>query len=301
MKLKITAILLYFILFQACSETPPEFDGQSAFNHIEKQCDFGPRNPGSLGHEKCLKYLSDELSKYADVVRLQPFTIEDPYNPGDTLFLTNIISSFNVNPKSGHRILLGAHWDTRPRADKDPDPDKQDLPILGANDGAGGTALLLEVAKNLKMKAPEIGVDIILFDGEDYGKEGDDENYCLGAREFMRQKGNYQPVYGIIVDFVADKNLDIPKESYSLQYARSIVEKVWGKAKKYGITEFRDEVKYTILDDHLILSQYGIPSIDIIDFDYPHWHTHEDTPDKCSPESLEKVGKVILGVIYNEK
>ena len=301
---KNTIILLFFSLqLLFCSDGIPQFDEQKAFSYLEKQCEFGPRNPGSDGAKKCLVYLEEELSKYADKVVRQPFQHFDKRTE-KTYLMTNLIASFNAN-ESG-RILLAAHWDTRPMADHDPDPNKRNTPILGANDGASGVAVLLEIARNLAVKSPDIGVDIILFDGEDFGDEGDLDEYFLGSRVFAENAKNYKPRFGILLDMIGDEQLSIPVEGYSNDYLPHIVEKVWTTAESLGENVFEQRRGIYIEDDHKMLIQKGIPCINIIDFAYPdeshrYWHTLEDTPDKCSPESLGSVGRVILNVIYNEK
>ncbi len=279
----------------------PAFDGKNAFRYLTAQTDFGPRAPNSAGHRNCLNYLQSEISKYADAVNLQSFTITG-YN-GEVLNLANVISSFNLN--STTRILLLAHWDTRPRADQEKDKKKQQKPILGANDGASGVAVLLEIARHLKSNPPPIGVDILFVDGEDYGKERDNKFYSLGARYFAKNlPPGFTPAFGILVDMIGDKELQIFKDRYSLQQAPDVVDLVWKTAAELNISEFANEKHQgDIFDDHVPLNQAGIKTIDLIDFDYPdtsnsYWHTLQDTPDKCSAESLEAVGKVLMHVIY---
>jgi hypothetical protein len=281
----------------------PKFDGKKAFDYLKKQTDFGPRVPGSNAHDKCLNYLNVQMTKFADKVMLQEFSHQG-YD-GNILKLTNVFSSFNA--KVNTRILLLAHWDSRPRSDQDPDMSKRSLPVLGANDGASGVAVLMEIARQLKSKQPEIGIDILFTDGEDYGKESDTKNYLLGAQYFSKNlPTGYKPAFGILLDMVGDAQLDLLKERYSIGYAPNIVDLVWNTARDLGITQFRDEIQNWITDDHLPLNNVGIPTIDIIDFNYPdesnrYWHTSEDTPDKCSSESLQAVGQVLLNVIYNYK
>lgn len=281
----------------------PDFHGREAFRFLTRQTDFGPRNPGSPGHARCLSFLEQTLSALADTVRLQPFP-HVGYD-GQTLQFTNVIASFR--PESTARLLLCAHWDTRPRADQDPDPRRREEPILGANDGASGVAVLLQLATLLKASPPPIGVDIVLFDGEDYGLEGDTENYLLGSRHYARTASrNVTPRFGILLDMVGDAALEIPREGYSVRYAPDVVNLVWSTARGLGITEFVDYLRGEIIDDHLPLNEAGIRTINIIDFDYPdpshrYWHTHEDTPDKCSPESLEAVGTVVTNVLYSQR
>ena len=199
------------------------------------------------------------------------------------------------------RILLCAHWDTRPWADQDTDPKNRQKPILGANDGASGIAVLLEIAQILQSNKPAIGVDIVMFDGEDAGTSSEERSYAKGSAAFARAYSmGYQPMYGILIDMIGDSDLEIYKEAYSVQYAGHIVEKVWNKAAQLGIREFKAQTGYSIFDDHIPLLERGIICIDIIDFDYPYWHTVEDSPDKCSPSSLEKIGRLLVAIIFDE-
>jgi Zn-dependent M28 family amino/carboxypeptidase len=278
----------------------PEFNGASAFDLLLKQTSFGPRNPGSEGHRACLQFLLASLRASADEVHTQEFT-HSGYG-GESLRMTNIIAAFR--PAAPSRILLCAHWDTRPRAERDEDKAKRSLPIIGANDGASGVAVLLQMAALLKATPPPIGVDIVFFDGEDFGKEGDLDRYLLGSRFFAKSKDvNYQPRYGILLDMVGDANLDIPREQNSIRFAPDVVAQVWSAARELGITQFSEETGDEIFDDHIPLNEAGIKTIDLIDFDYPdashrYWHTHNDTPDHCSGESLGAVGTVLMHVIY---
>jgi Zn-dependent M28 family amino/carboxypeptidase len=228
-------------------------------------------------------------------VTKQTFVITDPHDrkqyPG-----TNIIASFGDQTE---RILLCAHWDTRAYADRDPDEKNHKTPILGAHDGASGVAVLLEVARVMKENPPPRGVDIVLFDGEDAGIEGQDETWCQGSRFFAQNKRfNYNPVYGILIDMVGDRDLNLPYEQYSYRFAPDLVKRIWGKAQDLGLSAFDFVPGYEVVDDHRELLRVGIPCVVIIDFDYPYWHTLEDTVDKCSPESLGIVGTLLLHLIY---
>ncbi len=197
----------------------PEFDQGFAYKQIEKQVSFGPRNPGSKGHMAVLNYIQSELSKYTDYVILQQFSYQGYGNKN--LQLTNIIAK--INPQKKHRIIICAHWDTRPRAEEDKDVNLQNKPILGANDGASGVGILLELAKLLKNNKITYGIDLILFDGEDYGKPDDLENYSLGAKYFAANlPQDYQPVFAILLDMVGDKNANFPLEGNSSLYAPDI-------------------------------------------------------------------------------
>lgn len=277
----------------------PQFDGAKAFTLLTAQTSFGPRNPNSTGHQRCLEFLTGELRKYADNVVQQSFS-ETGY--GEVLKLTNVFASFNVQEQK--RILLLAHWDTRPRAEMDEDPAKRNLPILGANDGASGVAVLLELARMFKESPPPVGVDILLTDGEDYGdaeKDGNNKLYFLGAKYFAKTKSpSYNPVFGILLDMVGDRDLQIPMEQHSIRYAPAVMDLVWATAEEVGKSQFIRVPGELVSDDHIPLNEVGIPTIDIIDFQYPYWHTHQDTPDKCSKESLEAVGTVLSAMIYTK-
>lgn len=278
----------------------PAFDGARAFRHLEAQVEFGPRVPGTPAHDRCLQYLAGELRPLASAVNLQPFTFRG-YD-GKTIHGTNVIASFN--PGATTRILLLAHWDTRPWADEEADSSLHDRGVPGANDGASGVAVLLEIARHLKETPPAVGVDILLTDAEDYGRHRDPDGFLHGARHFANNlPQGYRPVFGILVDMVGDAELELPKEQHSIDYAPRVVELVWNTAARLGIGQFVPTVQGRVTDDHLPLNRAGIPTIDIIDFDYPdasnrYWHTLQDTPDKCSPESLAAVGTVVLTVLY---
>ncbi|MBN2356898.1 M28 family peptidase [candidate division KSB1 bacterium] len=232
----------------------------------------------------------------ADHVSTQPF-LHTFGQPAHTVTATNIIANFF--PQQKKRVLLCAHWDCRHWADQDPDPEKRTMPVPGANDGASGVAVLLEIAQLLKQHKPPVGIDMVFFDGEDQGTSADDRSYAKGSAVFAKQLlPSYRPLFGILLDLIGDSDLQIFQEMYSIEYARPIVDQVWQTAEKLGIDAFVPKPGYAVFDDHVPLLERGIPCIDIIDFDYPYWHTVSDTPDKCSPESLEKVGKVVLHVIY---
>ena len=241
------------------------------------------------------------MGSLADTLILQSFSFLDS-STGTEYQLTNIIASFNLlNPR---RALLGAHWDTRPRSDNDLDPLKRNDPLLGANDGASGVAVLLELAGILNLNIPAIGVDIVLFDGEDFGEEDDLERYFLGSRYFSQNFEGTKPEWAVIIDMVGDANLELPIERYSYDRNKKLVDKVWSAAERVGADQFKRRLGFYIEDDHTMLFKYaGIAAIDIIDFDYVQrgvdlWHTSQDTPDKCSPASLDAVGRTLIEMLY---
>lgn len=280
--------------------TVPAFDGANAFRYLTDQVNFGPRVSGTKAHDLCRDYLVSEMQKSAEAVNLQPFTIKG-YD-GASIHYSNIISSFNL--KATTRILLLAHWDSRPWADEEADSSLWSKPVPGANDGASGVAVLLEMARHLKASPPSVGVDILFTDGEDYGRHNDRAGFLHGARHFASNlPPGYRPVFGILLDMVGDASLVLPREQHSIDFAPDVVDLVWKTAGRLGYAQFVDAAQGRVTDDHLPLNAAGIRTIDIIDFDYPdesnrYWHTLEDTPDKCSPESLEAVGTVVMTVVY---
>ncbi|HLR25783.1 MAG TPA: M28 family peptidase, partial [Fodinibius sp.] len=278
----------------------------SAYGFVEKQLSFGPRNPGSEGHQETEEYLVKALRSYAgsSLVFRQFFSVKG-YN-GDSLELTNIVASFN--PEHTERIMLSAHWDTRPRADQD--TVRQDEPIMGADDGASGVAVLLELARLFHNYLPPVGVDIVLFDGEDYGREGDTARYFLGSRYWSEHppvKG-YAPRFGILLDMVGGQGAQFPKEQYSLQYAPALVNEIWAIAQEQSADPFIDQEGNAISDDHVVINRItGIPTIDIVRQNTgsgessfaPYWHTHSDNLEIIDKSTLEMVGNVLTELIYN--
>lgn len=317
-KKNLAAILL--LQFLACDQRPrqpvpqqqlkpadplvhvPTFDAQQAYRYLTAQTDFGPRSPGSEGYRKCLRFLQDELGKHADQISLQEFTHTN--FKGESRKYTNIISQFNRDAIV--RMLLTAHWDTRAWADNDEDPANHDKPILGANDGASGVAVLLEIARQLKKSTPAVGVDMVFFDCEDVGRQGDQRTYAIGSQYFAKNlpKG-FNPRFAINLDMIGDKMLTIPREQNSDRYAPDAMNLIYSTAHELGVTEFVNGIGEEIFDDHIPLNEAGIRAVNLIDFNYPdnsnrYWHSLEDTPDKCSPQSLEAVGKVLLDIIYSK-
>jgi hypothetical protein len=293
--------------FEEQDREVPEFNADSAYQFVERQLRFGPRNPNSTGHQQAKTYFLNTLKKYAGTryVYAQDFTAKG-YD-GDTLALSNIIASFN--PQSNDRIMLCAHWDTRPRADRD--SANQDKPIPGADDGASGVAVLLEFARLFEKHPPPIGVDIVLFDGEDYGKEGELSKYFLGSRHWANNPPveGYSPRFGILLDMVGGQNAQFPKEGYSMQFAPGLVNEVWSIADEKGFGDlFIPERGNKISDDHVVINRIlGIPTIDIIRYNpdskgsqfAPYWHTHDDDLSIISKKTLNGVGETVLELIYN--
>ncbi len=271
----------------------PAFDGEAAMELLRAQCAFGPRVPGTEAHRRTRAWMVAELEKYAEKVEVQDFSYRG-------LSLSNVIAWFNQ--KASRRVLLCAHWDSRPMADMEILPLKRRQPILGANDGASGVAVLLQLAKAFHAQAPPVGVMLVMLDGEDYGDFERDEGVFLGSRHFARMLPKAgRPAYGILLDMVGDKDLTIYREGNSEQRAGRINDQVFRVAGELGYRRyFPNNVRYTISDDHIAINDAGVPCIDLIDFDYAHWHTLDDTPDKCSAQSLRVVGETVAEVVYRE-
>jgi glutaminyl-peptide cyclotransferase len=294
----------------------PLFNADSAFAFVDKQVSFGPRIPNTNSHRQAGDYFVATLKRYGAQITVQEFQAEN-YD-GHTLNLKNIVASFN--PDKTKRILLAAHWDTRPFSDKD--RSKPNAPFAGANDGASGVGVLLEVARVLHSTSlPGVGVDIIFFDGEDWGeKEGEQgthplpkgrqEWWCLGSQHWARNKHkpNYSAYYGILLDMVGAKNARFYREGYSMEFAPSIVEKVWGHAQRLGYSHvFIRKTEAGVTDDHVFVNSIAkIPMINIVHFEPglgffgDFHHTQKDNLDLISKDMLGIVGTTVLHTLYNE-
>ena len=287
-------------------DSRPAFDAERAYADVLRQVEFGPRIPGTPGHDAARAYFVETLGQLADRVLEQPVSA----TVGDSVVVngTNIVASFNLSPDVRKRIMLAAHWDTRPRADRDPDSSRHHEPVPGANDGASGVAVLLEMARLLHATPPDVGVDLVLFDLEDLGDYATDDTtasrtpFALGSAAFVQNNPTYRPTYGILLDMVGDEDLRIAKEGYSQAYARPIVEKVWAAAERVGADAFVDAPGGAVEDDHLPFLRQGIPVIDLIQTPFAAtWHTTSDTPEHVSAASLGQVGNVLVEVVYGEK
>ncbi|MDL2223887.1 M28 family peptidase [Bacteroidales bacterium OttesenSCG-928-M06] len=292
--------------------TVPDFNADSAYHYTAKQVAFGPRVPNTQSHKDCGIYLVSELKRFGAHVIEQEVTLYT-YDK-KPLEAKNIIASFNPEHKS--RVLLCAHWDSRPFADYDPDPKNHHTPIDGANDGAGACGILLEIARQIGISNINIGIDIILFDAEDWGspkfENPRSSGWCLGSKYWSENPHtfDYSANYGILLDMASAKDAHFYKEYYSMYYANDIVKKVWETAHSLGHGEyFINKRGGGIEDDHIPINQIRrIPCIDIIQYDpdsetgFGHyWHTLSDTMDEVSKETMSAVGKTVMHVIYNEK
>lgn len=279
----------------------PSFDGSSAYELLVEQVDFGPRIPGSPGHAAQLSWMIGRLDAVADTVVTDTFT-HTHTGTGEVLTLTNVLARFA--PDISDRLLFLAHWDTRPRSDAAETPERRAMPVPGANDGASGVAVLLQVAEHLASDRDfPVGVDILLVDGEDYGPTTDD--MFLGATRYATTRAATDgPRYGVLLDMVGDVDPRFPIEGYSADYAPEVAQRVWAVASRLGYGRyFPLEVGQRLRDDHVPLNQVGLPTIDIIDFTYGpgngYWHTPEDLPEHTSPTTLHMVGELVLELIYS--
>ena len=289
----------------------PTFDADSAYLYVKNQVDFGPRVPNTPAHVACGDYLIAQLERFGAKVYVQEARLST-YD-GKMLNARNIIGAYK--PESKKRIALFSHWDSRPWADNDPDTQKHYTPILGANDGASGVGILLEVARQLQQKETEVGIDIIFFDAEDYGTHRDykgqhqEEHWCLGSQYWARNPHvqGYNARYGILLDMVGGKDATFKYEYYSEMYAKDVNRKVWRIADRLGFGNyFKKQDGGGATDDHLFVNKIArIPTIDIITTSdrysfFEHWHTVKDDMNAIDKATLQAVGQTLLQVIYNE-
>ena len=289
----------------------PQFSADSAYAYVKAQCDFGPRVPNSKAAKDCGDYIIGFMKQYADTVIVQSFSAT-LWN-GNTVEGRNIIASFN--PDSETRVLMAAHWDSRLWADHDPEEANHHTPILGANDGASGVGVLMEIARVFKTKACKQGLDIVFFDLEDQGSPQwsdveieDQSDWCLGSQHWAKNPHTpfYRADYGILLDMVGYKNARFTKEAQSMYYASSTMNKIWDIASAKGYSDiFVSEKTYPIMDDHVWVNQIAkIPMIDIVQNDvsgsfFPYWHTLKDDMEQIDRRTLKIVADVCLTAIYS--
>ncbi len=311
-------VALSAVVIAGCSDAPPvnhasaattsdevdvpAFDADSAFALLKRQVAFGPRVPGTKGHAAQLAWMQEYLRSRADTVIVQ--RIRHPVD-GEIVPMANVFARFN--PAATQRILLLAHWDTRPTADKDPVATNLDKPIPGANDGASGVAVLMILADMFGKQPPPIGVDLLFTDGEDW-EQGD---MYIGAKHFAANLiPGYKPLYGVLIDMVGDQDPVFPIEASSQQYAPEVVERVWRTAEKLGLSRhFPRRMGGGVSDDHDALNAAGIRTINVIDPEYGtpvppgtfglYWHTMGDSVEHTSPVGLSAVGRVLAHLAYS--
>lgn len=288
----------------ASDDVAPEvvvnFDADSAYSYVERQVAFGPRVPNTEAHRRCGEWLASELRRRgADVTEQRAdLTAFD----GTVLKAVNILGRFNT--ESPDRLLLLAHWDCRPWADQDPNPDNRKKPVDGANDGASGVGVLLEIARQLSEKAPGKGVDILFVDAEDWGTEGSEDSWALGARYFMEHPPveGYLPDEAILLDMVGGKDAVFCREYFSEQAAPRLAQSLWGIAASRGYGDlFLNKLGGAVTDDHVQLIEKGVPAVDIIEY-HPeqesgfnsHWHTVSDNMENIDRATLKAVGETVM-------
>lgn len=297
----------------------PEFDAQRAFADLEHQCSLGPRAPGSLGHQGQLDWMVTTLTPLAEQLVSQPFSAPTVF--GGPYDFTNLIAVFSA-AAPGPITMIGAHWDTRPVADQDPDPDLRGQPILGANDGAAGVAILLELARIFSVEPPPAPVYLAFFDAEDSGQRGSGlpySGFCIGSA-YMAQNWPLQldePDRVVVLDLVGGQSkhnervpvrtdlggndyFDLRIELGSFDAAPQLVNRIWTLAELLGHEAFERSTDGWITDDHVPFINAGIPAVDVIDFVPPVWHTADDVPEYCSPDALHQVGETMLALVYSE-
>lgn len=324
--MKKSALILCILALTACgsrqAKAPlpaktdaPAFCADSAFSYVKAQTDFGPRVPNTKAHKSCAKWLAAKMSSFGADTKVQEFTTTA--FDGTRLECFNIIG--RINPESPIRVIVCSHWDSRPWADNDDDPANRKKPVDGANDGASGVGVILEMARQFQSESPEIGVDCIFFDAEDWGP-GDDfkgqhlETYWgLGTQYWARQSrsAGYKARYAVLLDMVGGRKAQFCREAYSSYFAKNVQDKVWSEAARLGYTSlFSPADGLYVTDDHYFINTIAkIPAIDIVPYMPnstgssfgPTWHTAQDNIENIDKATLEAVGKTLLSVIYKER
>ena len=303
----------------ASSQPYPQFDRASAFDYLQAQCDFGARVPGTPAHENCLAWLTQRLRETTDTVIVQSFKAATPF--GGPYEFTNLIAYYDGDAEQAP-IMFGAHWDCRPQADEDPDPVWRNRPVMGANDGASGVAVLLEMVRVAAARTDRRPFIIAFFDAEDSGKQAatdfELDGWAIGSSYMAKNMPTQFPTPEalILIDLVGQDEvhnkrlgtpngsndiLDFPIEGHSIESAPGLVNEIWTIAESAGHTAFVRTRRGHITDDHVPFIRQGIPAINIIDLPHPEWHTAADTPDCCSPDSLYQVGDTLLRYLYGMK
>ncbi|MFO0881241.1 MAG: M28 family peptidase [Gemmataceae bacterium] len=276
------------------SEKPVAFDGKRAMEYLEEVCKIGPRISGTEGMKKQQELIENHFKKLGARVTYQRFTARQT-SVRKPIEMANLIVSYH--PERTRRVILCSHYDTRPIADQEPNPRRWNDPFLSANDGGSGVAVLMELGNHMKDLDSKVGIDFVFFDGEEYIFEPKSDDYFLGskhfAREYARDRKKTTYLGAVLLDMVAAKGAVFPVEPNSWTRASKLVREIWGIAAELKCSAFKEQMgAVAVEDDHIPLNRGGIPAIDIIDFDYPHWHRLSDVPRNCSPGPMEQVGRV---------
>lgn len=273
---------------------PVAFDGKRAMSYLEEICKIGPRISGSEGMRRQQELVTKHFEKFGARVALQTFTAQQ-LSQRQPVSMANVVITWH--PERRRRVMLCSHYDTRPHADQEPDVRRWRDPFLSANDGGSGVAFLMEMAHHMKDLKPSLGVDFVLFDGEEYIFDRNRDEYFFGSKFFATGYKNSPPPHryrsAILLDMIAGKEPKFYVEMNSKFLAGSLVDEVWSLAAELKCAAFVPHEKHEVQDDHLPLNRGGIPAIDIIDFDYPHWHRLTDLPAQCAPDGMEQVAKVL--------
>lgn len=295
-----TSVVCALLVFCAdgCNRAaPPSFSVDSAIVHIDRQLAFGPRVAGSAARDSCARYIARTLERYGAKVTVQPFDVKDPYGER-TIHMMNVIGSFGAGEK--RRLMLASHYDSRPWADQEKDSTLWKTPIPGAVDGATSTAILLEIARLAGVHAPEnIGLDLVFFDGEDYGKEKDIDYYLLGSRHFAANLEGYRPVAAVLLDMVGGVGTTARREGTSDEHARALNDYVFARAKALDLRYFESTPGAAMIDDHVPLLQAGIEAIDLFGYDFAPWHTLGDDGTAVDRTKAEETGILLRDLVYN--
>jgi hypothetical protein len=273
---------------------PAKFDSARAMKYLKQLCDIGTRVSGSDGMHKQQALLKEHFEKLGGKISYQRFQANQN-SRGKPIEMTNMIISFL--PDRDRRLLFCAHYDTRPIADREPDRRNWNRPFLSANDGTSGVAMLMELAHHIKDLKLNVGIDFVLFDGEECIFDPDQDQFFFGSRhfavEYKKSKPKHQYAAGVLLDLMAGQDAKFPWEPNSVYWAGAVAEEIWKVAAELGVKRFENERGEAVEDDHIALNKVGIPTVDIIDFSYRHWHRLSDTPDKCSEETMADVAKVL--------
>lgn len=283
-------LIISILILSSCNvRASTVFDGQNAYDILKKQCSFGPRVPGTLPHTQCVEYIKEYLEQYADTVYLQSFQRRVSYS--DTIIeFKNIIARFRNG--DNEEIMLASHYDSRPFSSV------EGKPTPGANDGASSTAVLMEIAKQMNDNKPNKNITLVFFDGEDAGRPNHPDEWFIGSKYYAEHFSRELPDICILIDMIGDRDLAVYKEGFSEIFNSALNNKVFNIARQLGINTYHDQVGYFVQDDHIPLNNVGFKCIDLIDWHYDYWHTPEDTPDKCSPSSLQDIGDILMEIIY---
>ncbi len=290
----------------AADPAAASFSGEKAFEWLELQVDMGPRVPGSAANRELRDLILQTARDFGFLATTSCVMVKDPLGAEEIEICSVIVTVPAAGKPVADRLWLGAHFDTRPISDQDPDPARRGLPVPGANDGASGTAVLMHLMELMHQEAPPTEVNLLFLDGEDSGPAGDATGFCLGSKHLASGWQDFgSPLAGpmprglILLDMVGERGLEIPMEGYSLQYAPDWTHLIFERAAILGISALVAAPGRPIYDDHVPFLGAGIPAVDLIDFEYPQWHTTEDLPSACSANSLSEIGILVWDLIRN--